>query len=87
MVMMNSHKYDDTEDNNDAERTVVPLFLIIITSTTDSGQTPLHLAASEGLLACTEILVQAGADVLAQDGMGNTPLDLARIWCHRKVAR
>ncbi|XP_040887736.1 ankyrin repeat domain-containing protein 53 [Toxotes jaculatrix] len=55
--------------------------------TTDSGQTPLHLAASEGLLDCTEVLVQAGADVLAQDSMGLTPLDLARIWCHRKVAR
>lgn len=49
--------------------------------------TPLHLAASEGLLDCTEILVQAGADVLAQDSMGHTPLVLARIWCHGKVAR
>lgn len=49
--------------------------------------TPLHLAASEGLLDCAEILVQAGADVLAQDSAGHTPLDLARIWCHRKVAR
>ncbi len=58
-----------------------------ITSTTDSGATPLHLAASEGLLDCTEILVQAGADVLAQDSTGHTPLDLARIWCRREVAR
>ncbi|XP_041821549.1 ankyrin repeat domain-containing protein 53 [Chelmon rostratus] len=55
--------------------------------TTDSGTTPLHLAASEGLLDCAEILVQAGADVLAQDSTGHTPLDLARIWCRRKVAR
>ncbi|XP_049923129.1 ankyrin repeat domain-containing protein 53 [Epinephelus moara] len=55
--------------------------------TTDSGTTPLHLAASEGLLDCTESLVQAGADVLAQDSMGHTPLDLARIWCRRDVAR
>ncbi|XP_044040609.1 ankyrin repeat domain-containing protein 53 [Siniperca chuatsi] len=54
---------------------------------TDSGSTLLHLAASEGLLDCTEILVQAGADVLAKDSMGHTPLDLARICCHRKVAR
>ncbi|XP_070786380.1 LOW QUALITY PROTEIN: ankyrin repeat domain-containing protein 53 [Enoplosus armatus] len=54
---------------------------------TDSGTTPLHLAASEGLLDCTEILVQAGADVLARDSMGHTPLDLARILCRRKVAR
>ncbi|XP_070711130.1 ankyrin repeat domain-containing protein 53 [Pempheris klunzingeri] len=58
-----------------------------INITTDSGATPLHLAASEGLLECTEILVQAGADVLAQDNMGFTPLDLARIWCRRGVAR
>ncbi|XP_071315475.1 ankyrin repeat domain-containing protein 53 isoform X2 [Trachinotus anak] len=55
--------------------------------TTDSGQTPLHLAASEGLLDCTKILVQAGADVLAQDSMGHTPLDFARIWCRREIAR
>ncbi|XP_062300430.1 ankyrin repeat domain-containing protein 53 [Scomber scombrus] len=58
-----------------------------INITTDAGQTPLHLAASEGLLDCTEILVKAGADVLAQDCVGHTPLDLARIWCRRKVAR
>ncbi|XP_059211187.1 ankyrin repeat domain-containing protein 53 [Centropristis striata] len=58
-----------------------------INVTTDSGTTPLHLAASEGLLDCTEILVQAGADVSARDSMGHTPLDLARVWCRRKVAR
>uniref|UniRef100_A0A8C6PTZ0 Uncharacterized protein n=1 Tax=Nothobranchius furzeri TaxID=105023 RepID=A0A8C6PTZ0_NOTFU len=63
---------------------LICLFLI---STTDSGQTPLHLAASEGLLECVEILVKAGADVLAKDSMGLTPLDTARILCHRKVAR
>lgn len=56
-------------------------------SKTNSGVTPLHLAASEGLLDCTETLVQAGAELLAQDSMGNTPLDAARIGCHRKVAR
>ncbi|XP_069579347.1 ankyrin repeat domain-containing protein 53 isoform X2 [Brachyistius frenatus] len=54
---------------------------------THSGQTPLHVAASEGLLDCAEILVEAGADVLVQDSAGHTPLDLARIWCHRKTAR
>uniref|UniRef100_A0A1A8HZC0 Ankyrin repeat and SOCS box-containing 16 n=2 Tax=Nothobranchius kuhntae TaxID=321403 RepID=A0A1A8HZC0_NOTKU len=58
-----------------------------VNATTDSGQTPLHLAASEGLLECVEILVKAGADVLAKDSMGLTPLDTARILCHRKVAR
>lgn len=59
----------------------------IVVSTTDSGQTPLHLAASEGHLECARILVKAGADVLVKDNMGFTPLDLARIWCHREVAR
>ncbi|KAG7241538.1 hypothetical protein INR49_025443 [Caranx melampygus] len=49
--------------------------------------TPLHLAASEGFTDCSEILVQAGADVLAKDSIGYTPLDMARIWCRRKVAR
>ncbi|XP_037615517.1 ankyrin repeat domain-containing protein 53 [Sebastes umbrosus] len=58
-----------------------------VNATTDSGTTPLHLAASEGLMDCVEILTQAGADVLAQDSTGFTPLDLAHIWCHRKVAR
>eukprot|EP00066_Takifugu_rubripes_P025840 XP_011615106.1 PREDICTED: ankyrin repeat domain-containing protein 53 [Takifugu rubripes] len=54
---------------------------------TNSGATPLHLAASEGLLDCVETLIQAGADILAQDDMGNTPLDWARMGCHREVAR
>ncbi|XP_026018078.1 ankyrin repeat domain-containing protein 53 [Astatotilapia calliptera] len=58
-----------------------------VNATTDLGQTPLHLAASEGFLDCAEILVKAGADVLAKDSLGQTPLDLACIWCHRKVAR
>ncbi|XP_035004643.1 ankyrin repeat domain-containing protein 53 isoform X1 [Hippoglossus stenolepis] len=55
--------------------------------TTDSGLTPLHLAAAEGLLDCVEILVQADADVMAQDDMGHTALDLARVWSHRDVGR
>ncbi|XP_034533180.1 ankyrin repeat domain-containing protein 53 [Notolabrus celidotus] len=58
-----------------------------INVTTESGATPLHLAASEGLLECAEIFVQAGADVSAKDSMGLTPLDFARVWCRRKVAR
>ncbi|XP_028285531.1 ankyrin repeat domain-containing protein 53 [Parambassis ranga] len=58
-----------------------------VNATTDFGETPLHLAASEGLLNCVEMLVKAGADVLAKNGIGHTPLDLARIWCRRKVAR
>ncbi|XP_054863752.1 ankyrin repeat domain-containing protein 53 isoform X2 [Amphiprion ocellaris] len=58
-----------------------------VNATDDSGQTPLHLAASEGLLDCVEMLVEAGADVLLKDSIGLMPLDFARIWCHRTVAR
>ncbi|KAL0970148.1 hypothetical protein UPYG_G00237800 [Umbra pygmaea] len=54
---------------------------------TDTGLTPLHLAATEGLLECTETLVRAGADTSARENRGHTPLDLARIWCHRRIAR
>uniref|UniRef100_A0A8C5HYM9 Uncharacterized protein n=1 Tax=Gouania willdenowi TaxID=441366 RepID=A0A8C5HYM9_GOUWI len=46
-----------------------------------SGQTPLHLAASKGHLDHVEMLVNHGADVLAKDRMGLTPVDIARI-CH-----
>lgn len=80
--------YNDTEDNHFDENTkFFKVFFSGVSSTTDSGSTPLHLAASEGLLDCTEILVQAGADVSAKDSVGHTPLDLARIWCRREVAR
>uniref|UniRef100_A0A3P8S055 Uncharacterized protein n=1 Tax=Amphiprion percula TaxID=161767 RepID=A0A3P8S055_AMPPE len=58
-----------------------------VQNTDDSGQTPLHLAASEGLLDCVEMLVEAGADVLLKDSIGLMPLDFSRIWCHRTVAR
>uniref|UniRef100_A0A4W5PL86 Ankyrin repeat domain 53 n=1 Tax=Hucho hucho TaxID=62062 RepID=A0A4W5PL86_9TELE len=54
---------------------------------TDTGLTPLHLAATEGLWECTKTLVQVGADTGARDNRGHTPLDLARIWCHRRIAR
>ncbi|XP_068444108.1 ankyrin repeat domain-containing protein 53 isoform X2 [Clinocottus analis] len=59
----------------------------ITQNATNTGATPLHLAATEGLLDCTEVLLQAGADVSFKDSMGLTPLELARVWCHRKVAR
>ncbi|XP_051555606.1 ankyrin repeat domain-containing protein 53 isoform X1 [Myxocyprinus asiaticus] len=55
--------------------------------TTDKGLTPLHLAATEGLRDCTETLVRIGADTTARDIRGHTPLDLARIWGHRAIAR
>ncbi|KAK7171093.1 hypothetical protein R3I94_001108 [Phoxinus phoxinus] len=58
-----------------------------INVSTDEGLTPLHLAAAEGLMDCTETLVRNGADTHARDKMGHTALDLARIWGHRLIAR
>ncbi|XP_014886273.1 ankyrin repeat domain-containing protein 53 [Poecilia latipinna] len=58
-----------------------------INARSNSGETPLHIAATRGLLNCTEVLVKAGADILAKDKMGLTPLDMAHIWNHRKIAR
>lgn len=58
-----------------------------ISRATDTGLTPLHLAATEGLWECTKSLVEAGADTGARDNRGHTPLELARIWCHRRIAR
>ncbi|KAM4714739.1 ankyrin repeat domain-containing protein 53 [Anableps anableps] len=58
-----------------------------VNATTDVGQSPLHWAVSGGLLDCSEILMKAGADILAKDRTGLTPLDIARLWCHRKIAR
>ncbi|XP_008426172.1 ankyrin repeat domain-containing protein 53 [Poecilia reticulata] len=58
-----------------------------INAASNSGETPLHIAATRGLLHCTEMLVKAGANILAKDKMGLTPLDMAHIWNHRKIAR
>ncbi|KAM7219021.1 hypothetical protein V8F06_005613 [Rhypophila decipiens] len=40
-------------------------------------QTPLHIAAAAGHVSCLQILLKHGADVLAEDGEGRIPLDLA----------
>ncbi|XP_069832397.1 ankyrin repeat domain-containing protein 53 isoform X2 [Dendropsophus ebraccatus] len=49
--------------------------------------TPLHRAASEGLEDCIAVLVEAGADVHAEDSQGNKPIDLCHLWCRRSSAR
>ncbi|XP_040848685.1 ankyrin repeat domain-containing protein 53 [Ochotona curzoniae] len=54
---------------------------------TCSGSTPLHLAASEGLLSCVQTLVQRGANVHAQDSIGCKPIDYCKMWNHRPCAR
>lgn len=49
-----------------------------VDSRTEYGWTALHVAAYNGNAATVEVLVQAGANVHADDGSGKTPLDLAR---------
>ncbi len=39
--------------------------------------TPLHVAAGRGHLACLQLLVQSGGNVLARDKELKTPLDYA----------
>ncbi|XP_066575637.1 ankyrin repeat domain 53 [Amia ocellicauda] len=54
---------------------------------TVDGVTPLHQAASEGLLDCTVTLVKAGGDLGVRDSRGHTPLDITKLWGHRAIAR
>jgi ankyrin repeat protein len=42
----------------------------------DGGSTPLHLAVERGQIEIARILLEHGASVDAQDGLGNTPLDV-----------
>ncbi|XP_027187729.1 potassium channel SKOR isoform X3 [Cicer arietinum] len=42
-------------------------------------RTPLHVAASEGLIFMAKLLLDAGASVFTKDRWGNTPLDEARM--------
>lgn len=44
----------------------------------NGGRTPLHNAARFGALFGVELLLEAGADVHAQNNRGETPLDVAR---------
>ncbi len=48
------------------------------TTTNNEGSTPLHLAAKQDHVAVAQLLVAAGkVDLLAKDGEGNTPIQLA----------
>lgn len=50
-------------------------------------QTPLHLAAAEGLFQLCVLLLQTGASVFATDRWGRTPLDEARIGGDHKLVQ
>ncbi|CCW61458.1 unnamed protein product [Phytomonas sp. EM1] len=52
-----------------------------------NGCTPLHVAASEGNMAIVKLLLSFGADVLALDSFGRTPLDCAAAHRQSGVAR
>lgn len=41
------------------------------------GATPLHVAAEKGYSAIVQLLIDAGADLLAENARGETPLDVA----------
>lgn len=41
------------------------------------GATPLHMAAEKGYSAIVQMLIEAGADLLAENAHGETPLDIA----------
>ena len=53
----------------------------------DDGITPMHQAASEGHVQCLKALMEAGAKIDGVDHRGHTPMDLAKLWGHRKCAR
>lgn len=53
----------------------------------DDGITPVHQAASEGHILCLKALLEVGAKVNGVDHRGHSPLDLAKLWGHRKCAR
>ena len=53
----------------------------------DDRLTPLHQAASEGLAQCLEYLLTHDADVYAEDSRKQLPIDLAKLWGHKKCAK
>ena len=59
---------------------------INIEALTDGGQTPLHIAARNGAMICVTLLMNAGANVQAEDFFGRTPQALALEFGHFAVA-
>ncbi len=48
---------------------------------------PLHQAASEGHYDCLKVLLDNNADPFVLDYRGQLPIDLAKIWGHKKCAK
>jgi ankyrin repeat domain-containing protein 50 len=77
----------DLADELLSERDIVAQFLIEAGATINTeygslGGSPLHCAAIYGKERMAEILVEAGADVDAQDCRGSTPLHDAALYSH-----
>lgn len=70
-----------------AQRRAALTPLTLCCSANDDGITPVHQAASEGHVQCLKLLIEIGARIDGRDCRGNTPLDLAKLWGHRKCAR
>lgn len=49
------------------------------------GFTPLHFAVKYASIDSIEILVNSGANVYAEDSAGTSPINLARIMCHKQI--
>lgn len=55
----------------------IELLFILKATAWIQGKTPLHFAASGGLLSIVQALVAAGANINEQNSDGNTPLHLS----------
>ncbi|PAA78400.1 hypothetical protein BOX15_Mlig003739g2 [Macrostomum lignano] len=53
----------------------------------DDFVTPVHQAASEGHLQALQLLIKLGAKLDQTDIRGFRPIDMAKIWGHRKCAK
>lgn len=56
-------------------------------SSNDDGLYPLHMAATEGHSECAKILLTYKADPFVEDHRGQKPIDLAKLWGHKKCAK
>lgn len=63
------------------------LIIFVLDRPNCNGFTPVHQAASTGLINCLHSLIEAGATITAYDSEGLMPVDYARIWGHRTCAR